>query len=48
MFFLFFCAETVIPVCPPACGQAYYGYGVASMSNGVLIAVNIVIVMIIR
>lgn len=25
------CAETVVPVCPPACGLTYYG-GVSSIS----------------
>lgn len=38
VFCLFISAETIIPVCPPACGQAKYGTGAIPVSSGPLIA----------
>lgn len=40
--------ETIIPVCPPACGQAHYGTGVVPVSSGPLIALVLLITMIMR
>lgn len=40
--------ETIIPVCPPACGQAYYGTDVAPVSSGVLVALVLLITMLMR
>ncbi|KAK0176597.1 hypothetical protein PV328_000716 [Microctonus aethiopoides] len=31
--------ETIIPVCPPACGQAQYGAGATATSSGTVVAV---------
>ncbi|XP_008550693.1 lachesin [Microplitis demolitor] len=35
--------ETIIPVCPPACGQAKYGAGAIPVSSGPLIAFVLII-----
>ncbi|KAH0953776.1 hypothetical protein HN011_009704 [Eciton burchellii] len=40
--------ETIIPVCPPACGQAHYGTGVVPVSSGPLVALVLLITMIMR
>ncbi|XP_066593308.1 lachesin [Prorops nasuta] len=40
--------ETIIPVCPPACGQAHYGTGVVPVSSGPLIALFLFITVIMR
>ncbi|XP_011301828.1 lachesin [Fopius arisanus] len=40
--------ETIIPVCPPACGQAHYGAGVLPVSSGPLIAFVLIVAAIIR
>ncbi|XP_015586541.1 lachesin isoform X1 [Cephus cinctus] len=40
--------ETIIPVCPPACGQAIYGTGVIPMSSGPLIALALVLAAFLR
>ncbi|XP_020292615.1 lachesin-like [Pseudomyrmex gracilis] len=42
-------SETIIPVCPPACGEVhYYGTGVVSVSSGPLIALVLLIATILR
>jgi neuronal growth regulator 1 len=48
LFFLLFCAETIIPVCPPACGQAYYAAGVIPISSGPLVAIALLVASILR
>lgn len=40
--------ETIIPVCPPACGQARYGAGVLPVSSGPLIGLVLFITFITR
>lgn len=49
MFLVFFCAETTVPVCPPACGQAlYYGAGVERVSSGLLVVLVLFITVVMR
>ncbi|XP_012288477.1 lachesin [Orussus abietinus] len=40
--------ETIIPVCPPACGQAHYGSGVIPISSGPLIALAVIVATMLR
>ncbi|XP_033222241.1 lachesin [Belonocnema kinseyi] len=40
--------ETIIPVCPPACGQAHYATGVIPMSSGPLVALSLVVAAVLR
>lgn len=40
--------ETIIPVCPPACGQAHYGTGVIPMSSGPLVAFTLIFAVALR
>lgn len=40
--------ETIIPVCPPACGQAHHAAGVVPVSSGPLIALVLFITFIVR
>ncbi|XP_046423848.1 lachesin isoform X1 [Neodiprion pinetum] len=40
--------ETIIPVCPPACGQAHYGATVTPLSSGPLVAFAILVAAIFR
>ncbi|XP_014476090.1 PREDICTED: lachesin [Dinoponera quadriceps] len=40
--------ETIIPVCPPACGQAHYGTGVVPASSGLLVALVLIVTVITR
>ncbi|XP_058800796.1 lachesin-like [Phymastichus coffea] len=40
--------ETIIPVCPPACGQAYYAAGVMPISSSPIVAIAFIVALIIR
>ncbi|OXU21667.1 hypothetical protein TSAR_011671 [Trichomalopsis sarcophagae] len=40
--------ETIIPVCPPACGQAYYAASIIPLSSGVMVAVALIVATIMR
>lgn len=45
---LFVYLETIIPVCPPACGQAIYAATVMPLSSGPLLALAIFVAVILR
>ncbi|XP_063973121.1 lachesin [Diachasmimorpha longicaudata] len=40
--------ESVVPVCPPACGQGHYGTGALPVSSGPLVALVMMVAVILR